>query len=289
MINLKPTPRHVENIKKHKGLFEKWKMWPFAYYDGNNYYFLTLYDQRFKGITGYLMLGQDGSVLPFEEAKEPAFKLINYNSIIAQTISEIIPQAYKDTSHFKETIKYLTKYRQNLIDADPRIESSIHQILEATEKTLGIEKTLKDAAKEISYAQKSVTDEKGYFDQALLDELRDESYKYSEVMYEYGIRETALKPHYEAVTALFKEKSVKLNLYAKLKIKDLMKLSHRSIDKQLKKSQSAFETDYYGEKVMIDKNRIKESLIEKRHRDGDAYFEELIIPIIRNPEKGGDS
>ncbi|MEK5037276.1 hypothetical protein [Sporosarcina sp. FSL K6-3457] len=287
MINLKPTPRHVENIKKHKGLFEKWKMWPFAYYDGNNYYFLTLYDQRFKGITGYLMLRQDGSVLPFEEAKEPAFKLINYNSIIDATITVIIPQAYKDTTHFKETIKYLTKYRQNLIDADSRIESSIQQILEATEKTLGIERILKDGIQDLGQAQLSVTNEKGYFDQAFLDELEDEAYKYSAVMYEYAIRETALKPHYEAVMVLLKENPVKLNLYAKLKIRELMKLSHRSIDRQLKKSKNNFETDRHGNKIMIDKTRIKQSFMEKGCKDGESYFKEIIVPKIRNPRKGG--
>lgn len=72
MINVKPTKTHEKNIHLHKKLFEKWDMWDFAYFDGKDYYFLTLYEQLFKGITGYLILDYKGNIVPFEQAKPPA-------------------------------------------------------------------------------------------------------------------------------------------------------------------------------------------------------------------------
>ena len=101
MINVKPTDKHVENIKKYKKWFEKWDMWDFAYKDKNNYYFLVLYEVPIKGISGYVFLDEKGEIVSFQEAVKYGTSLINFNTNMDEQIKKTLPQMKKNPAAFQ--------------------------------------------------------------------------------------------------------------------------------------------------------------------------------------------
>jgi hypothetical protein len=111
MINTKPTPKHIESIKNYKKFLEKWDMWVFAYFDGTEYYFLNQYISKIRGICGYLILDRNGEVIPFNQAKEVLFLLVNYNTMMSQAISDILPQMKKRMDPFQARVNLLVKHR----------------------------------------------------------------------------------------------------------------------------------------------------------------------------------
>ncbi len=102
MINTKPTSKHKESIKTYRKLFEKWDMWDYAYYDGSEYYFLNQYISKIRGISGYLILDLSGNVIPFHQAKDIFRFIVNFNTMMSQAISDILPQMKKTCRPFKK-------------------------------------------------------------------------------------------------------------------------------------------------------------------------------------------
>lgn len=284
MINTKPTSNHIKSIKNYKKFLEKWDMWDFAYYDGSEYYFLTQYISSIKGISGYLILDSKGEVVPFIKAKEYLKYLINYNTLMSNTISGILPQMKKNMSPYKEKIQLLTKYQQAFYNLSPGEAESVGRIINETNQILEIPNLLNSIYYKLGDYQRIITTDQGYFDLDLLGEIKDTFNQYREVMYKYGIRERALMKDYETVLDSLKKVEEEVTGQDQRKIKNLLTASIQSNQGALEKSMREFEYDDKGNKVFIDQTRIKESLGEKVEKEGAKHFEKKVLSILRNPK-----
>ncbi len=284
MINTKPTPKHIESIKKYKKILEKWDMWDFAYYDGSEYYFLNQYISYIKRISGYLILNSQGNAIPFSQAKEYFRYLINYNTMLAQTISDILPQMKKNMSPFQERVQLLIKYREAFNSLTSVEAESAARIINETNKTLEMPNLLNDIYYTIGTYQQQITMEKGYFDLELLKKIRSTFNQYREVMYKYGMRERSLNKDYDIVVNSLKNLKGKIPAKDRRNIKILLVSAKQSNQGALEKSMREFEQDDNGNKVFIDQTRLKESLAEKFKKDGLKYFEEKMVIKLRNPK-----
>ncbi len=286
MINTKPTTRHIESIKSYKKFLEKWDMWDYAYYDGSEYYFLNQYLTKIQGsISGYLILDRKGEVIPFRKAKEILISLVNFNTLMSQAISDILPQMKKNMSPFQERVKLLIKHRDlfSTFSSAETVES-VDRIINETNISLEIPQVLNDIFYTLSDYQIETKDKKGYFDQEFLEKVRRTFNGYRVTMYNYGMRERSLIKDYDIVVNSLND------LYGKIPAKELRDIKHLLVTAKqsnlgaLEKSMIEFEQDEEGNKVMIDQSRIEESLEEKFDKEGVKYFEEKMIVKLRNPK-----
>ncbi|WP_110067710.1 hypothetical protein [Cytobacillus oceanisediminis] len=284
MINTKPTPKHIENIKKYKKFLEKWDMWDFAYFDGSEYYFLNQYRTSIKGISGYLILNSQGSAVPFSQAKEYFRYLINYNTMLAQTISDILPQMKKNMSPFQERVQLLSKYRGAFNNLTTIEAASADRIINETNKTLEMPSLLNDIYYSIGDYQRKIMEEKGYFDLEILKKIRSTFNKYREVMYKYGIRERDLMKDYDTVVDCLDKLGAQIPVQDKRNIKKLLIAAKQSNQGALEKSMREFELDEDGNEITIDPTRLSESLEEKFEKEGSKYFNEKMVTKLRNPK-----
>jgi len=283
MINTKPTPRHTDSIKKYKKLFEKWDMWDFAFFDGAEYYFLVQYSAPVKGISGYLILNHAGDVIPASKAKEPFRHLVNYNTMMSQAISGILPQMKKPMGPFEERAKLLKQYQQTFRELFPIESASVDRIIFETSKTLENPKILNDIYYTLADYQKKIKNELGYIDLNLLNKVRDTFNQNRVLMYTYGLRERSLNKDYDAVVNVIDRAGENIPSRDREKIKKLLNTGKDSNQGALEKSMRQFEWDEKGNKVYIDESRLEESLEEKFDNDGKMYFEEHMIIKLRNP------
>jgi len=284
MINVKPTDKHVENIKKYKKWFEKWDMWDFAYKDKNNYYFLVLYEVPIKGISGYVFLDEKGEIVSFQEAVKYGTSLINFNTNMDELIKKTLPQMKKNPAAFQALLTLLTDYKQAFLKVDESIENAIDRIIVGIEKTLQMNPKLEEIYYEIGYMQREVTREKGYLDEDLLARINDKMLDIRTIMYSYGLREFHLTPDYQMVLNVIKNNQIEMpkpNLNA---LKGNIMAAIDSNNTTLKKSMRSFETDFDGNEVYIDPNDVKGSLKKKTEKSIGTEFEKLIVPLIRNPK-----
>lgn len=285
MINTKPTPKQIETIKSYKKFFEKWDMWDYAYYDGSEYYFLNQYLSKIKGISGYLILNRDGKVAPYKQAKDVFRFMVNFNTMMSQAISDILPQMKKNMSPFQERVKLLTKHRgvfNSLPSADAA--ASADRIIKETNITLENPKVLNDIYYTLADYQKETKKEKGYFDQEFLEKVRSTFNSYRELMYNYGIRERSLIKDYDIVVDSLDHLEGQIPAKDRKMIKTLLIAAKQSNQGALEKSMREFVQDDKGNKVFIDQTRLKESLEEKFDREGLIYFEENMVVKLRNPK-----
>ncbi|MFO1442103.1 hypothetical protein KDN24_02465 [Bacillus sp. Bva_UNVM-123] len=283
MINTKPTPKHLETIQEYKKMFEKWDMWDFAYFDGSEYYFLTLYNQPIRGITGYLILNQAGFAIPFSEAKHPAYCLISYNTLVHFAISNILPQIHKEMAPYKQFVSLLQKHRAVILAESPNMGDSIHKMITYTEDALQNSDKLNEIIRSLSYYQDKITKEVGFFDDTLLAKMQEEGAKYNEIMYVYGLREREMMPDYQQlIDFIHSNASSRIPRMDKWKLLHLIKAAMQSNKGALEKSLAGFEQDENGNRVTFDLNNIRESLQKQRTADGVVAFNKKSIPLIRN-------
>ncbi|QED46421.1 hypothetical protein [Cytobacillus dafuensis] len=284
MINTKPTKLHIKNIKQYKNLLEKWDMWDFAYFDGNDYYFLTLYDHMLKGISGYLILDYEGNVLPFEKAEVPATALNRFNTMIHGAMQEMVPQMLKNMDPYKEVVSLLTQHKSDLIWRDPELASSIEKVIRYTTHALGISKRTEDIVNTLGHLQNIATKEQGYFNNEILNEMRNECIKYNVMMYEYGLNEFELMDDYEKIIKNLNEKPSDIPSSAQKKIIALLTASIQSNKGALTKTMKVFEDEFKEMNVHIDHANLEQSFDKKMERSRVKAFEEKIGPKIRNPK-----
>ncbi|MGD6857954.1 hypothetical protein ACQCVO_23230 [Bacillus infantis] len=281
MINVKPTKEHMKNIKKHKKFLEKWEMWDYAYYDGHKHYFLVVYNSITGGITGYLILGEMGEEVPYSEAKEPAYYLNRYNTMVHYTINGIVPRMNKNMKPYEDMIELLGKHKADLVQQEPDLNSAIEQIVEYTQKNVQEASYVRDIVYTLGGYQREITRERGYFDREFLKVMEDEYGRYSEIMYTYGLREREMQPDYKRMYRLLESGKVSAP-----KLRSLLKAAIETNEKELEKSMATFEKDDQGNSLEIDKNNIKGSLSDNKTKLGRKDFEKLIVPFVRNPESG---
>jgi hypothetical protein len=281
MINVKPTKEHVKNIKEHKKFLEKWDMWDFAYFDGSEYYFLTVYNSITGGITGYLVLNDRGEDIPFSQAKEPAYYLNRYNTMVHNTINGIAPRMNKNMKPYEDMIALLGKHKADLVQQEPDLHKSIDKIIDFTQKNIQEASSVRDIVYTLGGYQREITRERGYFDKDFLKVMEDEYGRYSEIMYTYGLREREMQEDYQKMYRLLDSGKVSAG-----KLKILLKAAIETNEKELEKSMATFEKDDQGNSLEIDNNNIRESLSLNKTKQGRKDFEKLIAPLIRNNKTG---
>lgn len=285
MINTKPTPKHIENIKNYKKFLEKWNMWDYAYFDGTEYYFLNQYLSKIKGISGYLILDRNGEVIPFNQAKGIFLLLVNYNTMMSQAISDILPQMKKKMTPFQERVNLLIKHRDLFTTlSSGETLTSVDRIIKESNISLEMPKLLNDIYYTMADYQIEIRDKKGYFDQELLERIRKTFSGYRLTMYNYGMRERSLIKDYDIVVHSLNELDGKIPAGDIKKIKNLLIGAKQSNQDALEKSMREFEQDEEGNKVIIDQTRLEESLEVKFDKEGIKYFEEKMIVKLRNPK-----
>ncbi|RYI28807.1 hypothetical protein EVU96_12805 [Bacillus infantis] len=278
MIYVKPTKQHIQNIKNNKKFLEKWDMWDFAYFDGKEHYFLTAYHSITGAITGYLILNRHGQAVPLAEAKEPAFMLIRYNTLVHNTISELVPRTNPNMKPFEDLAKLLKENKSRLIGIDSKAVVSADRIIQHCETSIQESKEVREIVLTVGGYQREVTREKGYFDEVFYEKMNDEILKYSEMMYKYGLRQRELQGDYEHLSRLLE--TGQLN---ERKLKGLLKDVQRSNKDTLEKSMASFERDSEGNRIDINPQNIKAVLQEIKRRDGEKHLAEKSLPLIRNP------
>ena len=284
MIQVKPTDKHLENIKKYKKLFEKWDMWDFAYKDNDRYCFLVLYEIPIKGISGYLFLNKNGEVLSFYDAVKYGTPLINFNTIMDELIKKTLPQMKKDPSAYKQLLTLLTEYEQAFLKVDESVKHSINRIIAGTKETLQMNTKIEEVYYEIGYMQREVTKERGYLDEDLLAKINDKMLDIRTILYSYGLREKNLSPDYQAILRVLKDKNVEMPKSKNFALKGNIMAAINSNNTTLEKSMSTFEVDFDGNAVYINPNDIKGSLKEKSENSIGKEFEKIVVPLIRNPK-----
>lgn len=284
MINTKPTPKHLETILEYKKMFEKWDMWDFAYFDGSEYYFLTLYDQPIRGITGYLITNQAGFAIPFSEAKHPAYCLISYNTLVHFAISNILPQIHKEMAPYERFVSLLQKHRAMILAESPNMGDSIHKMITYTEDALQNRDKLNEIISTLSYYQEKITKEDGFFDDTLLATMQEEGDKYNEIMYVYGLREREMMADYQKlIDFLHSKDSVRIPRMDKWRLLHIVKAAMLSNKGALEKTLAKFEHDENGNRVTFDLHNIRESISKQRTADGLVAFNKKSVLLIRNP------
>lgn len=280
MINVKPTANHIRNIKKHKKLLEKWKMWGFAYYDGNDYYYMAQYTQITGSLTGYLVLNQNGEDLPLNQVVSQAYYLVRYNTMVHNTISAMAPQMAKSRKTYEEMLDLLKKNQYEIERARPDLTESIRRMIELNEFSVKMPDKIREIVYTLGGYQREITRDRGYFDQQFFDVIDDEYGKYSELMYSYGIQERDLQNDYTRLNEALDD--IAISSTDKRKLKALLKATQETNDKELKKSLESFEKDEQGNQLYIDLNDIKDSLAKNREDIGKRDFHKITVPIIRN-------
>lgn len=283
MINLKPTANHLKNIKEHKRFLEKWDMWEFAYFDGYDYYFVVQYTRRMTdSITGYIILNTEGEALPFDQVEVPAYNLILYNTMVHNTISDMIPQMHKGMKPFQQMYDLLNNHQSEMVKACPNISESIEKIIESISLSLKQPEITREIVYTLGGYQRQITRERGYFDLDFLKVMQDEAGKYSEMMYKYGLREIGLRKDYDRIYDCLKSSNTSIPKRERKKLMGLIKACTESNDNQLRKSLRTFEIDEQGNELYIDLKSIKESLARNREEIGKRDFQKIIVQIIRN-------
>ncbi|MDW2879577.1 MULTISPECIES: hypothetical protein [Bacillaceae] len=281
MINVKPTKEHIKHIKEHKKFLEKWDMWDFAYFDGEEYYFLTAYNSITGGITGYLLLTYDGRVVPLSKAKNPAFMLIRYNTLVHNTIAELVPRANPDMKPFEDLVKRLKDNKTLLMGIDTGLGASADKIIEHCEKSIQESKEVREIVLTVGGYQREVTRDRGYFDEEFYEKMNEEILRYSEMMYRYGLRQRELEGDYERLYYVMETGQI-----SERRLKALLKAVRESNKDALEKSMATFERDSEGNQMDIDLKNIKASLKELKRKDGQKHLEEKSLPLIRNSSTG---
>jgi hypothetical protein len=281
MINVKPTKEHLKNIKKHKKFLEKWDMWDFAYYDGSTYYFLTAYNSITGGITGYLILNESGDEVPYNLAKEPAYYLISYNTLVHNTINGIAPRMNESMKPHHDMIELLNNHKAELIQQDPGLSEAINRIINYTQKNIQEASYVRDIVYTLGGYQREVTRERGYFDKNFLAVMENEFGRYSEIKYTYGLREREMQPDYQRMYRLLDSGKISAP-----KLKSILKAAIETNEKELEKSMSTYEKGPEGVSLDIDRNNIRDSLSQNRSAQGERDFEKTSALLIRNQKSG---
>lgn len=284
MINVKPTANHIKNIKKHKKLLEKWKMWGFAYYDGNDYYYMAQYTQITGSLTGYLVLNQKGEDLPLSQVLSQAYYLVRYNTMVHNTISAMAPQMAKSRKTYEEMLHLLKNNQHEIVRARPDFTEAIRKMIELNEFSVKMTERIREIVYTLGGYQREITRDRGYFDQQFFDVMDDEYGKYSELMYKYGIQERDIHKDYAVLSEALDTGNMAISSSDKKKLKTLLKATQETNEKELKKSLETFEKDDQGNQLYIDLNNIKESLAKNREDIGKRDFQKITVPIIRNKQ-----
>lgn len=281
MIDVKPSKEHLKNIKEHKKFLEKWDMWDFAYYDGSEYYFLTAYNSITGGITGYLILNDKGEEISYSQAKEPAYYLISYNTLVHNTINGLAPRMNKNMQPYLDMVELLSNHKAEIVQQEPGLSGAIDQIIDYTQKNIQEAAYVREIVYNLGGYQREVTRERGYFDKEFLRVMENEFGRYSEIMYTYGIREREMQPDYQKLYRLLDSGKISIS-----KLKSILKAAIETNEKELEKSMSTYERDPDGASLEIDRNNIKESLRVNRSVQGKKDFEKISAPLIRNHKSG---
>ncbi|WP_077210660.1 hypothetical protein [Bacillus dakarensis] len=282
MINVKPTAKHIKSIKKHKRFLEKWKMWGFAYYDGEDYYFAAQYTQITGSLTGYLILNQDGEDLPLSQVLSQAYYLVRYNTMVHNTISAMVPQMAKSRKTYEEMLGLLKNNQHEIVKQRPDLTEAVRKMIELNEYSVKMSDKIREIVYRLGGYQRDITQGRGYFDQKFFDVMDDEYGKYSELMYKYGIQERDLQKDYARLSEALDISNISISSSDKRKLKTLLKATQETNEKELTKSLETFEKDDQGNQLYIDLNNIKESLAKNREDIGKRDFQKITVPIIRN-------
>lgn len=259
-------------------------MWDFAYFDGKEYYFLTLYEQVLRGITGYLILDYKGNIVPFEQAKSPALSLVSFNTMIHGAMQEMVPQMLKNMSPYKEVVSLLSQHKMGLVSKYPELESSVEKVIHSTEHALGNSKRIEDFINTLGHLQRSATRERGYFDEETLNSMQYECVKYNAMMYQYGLNEFDLMNDYKQIINRLRDEPANIPALSRKKLISLLNDSIQSNNGALKKTIKEFDDGFKEENVHLDPNNLIKSFDDKMNIGGLRAFEEKIIPKIRNPK-----
>ncbi|MBS4193295.1 hypothetical protein KHA94_24735 [Bacillus sp. FJAT-49705] len=284
MIETKPTKTRQKSIKQYKKLLEKWDMWDFAYFDGNDYYFLTLYEQMRKGITGYLILDYEGNVLPFEQAKAPATSLIRFNTMIHGAMQEMVPQMLKNMDPYKKVVSLLSEHKTNLSSKDPELASSVDKVISYTTYAIGNSKRIEDFVNTLGQLQRIATKKQGFFDDEILNEMRDVCIKYNAMMFEYGLNEFELMDDYQQIINSLNEEPTNIPSSSRKKMIALLTASIDSNNGALTKTMKGFDDDFKQVNVQIDPANLEQSFNKMMEKSRLIAFEEKIAYKIRNPK-----
>ncbi|WP_210367935.1 hypothetical protein [Bacillus sp. REN3] len=284
MINTKATPRHLGSIKKYKKFYEKWDYWGYAYFDGSDYLFLTQYLTPIGGMSGYLILNQDGDAVPYSQAEKPYNYILQYNTIMSQAISDLYPQIKKDMAPYKERTALLTRHRKAFEVLSLEERESVDRIIKETNITLENPVLLQEIFDTLVDFQKKVEKEQGFFDFELLTEIKNTFNQNRVVMYSFGIREKSLVQDYETVINSLDKVSGQIPSNDLRKIKNLLIAAKQSNQTTLEKSLQQFEQDELGNEAVIDMQKLDESLEEKFELEGKIFFEEKMLGKLRNPQ-----
>ncbi|RIW29051.1 hypothetical protein D3H55_20050 [Bacillus salacetis] len=276
-INVKPTKQHKVNIKKHKKIFEKWDMWDFAYFDGKEYYFLTVYNSLFGKVTGYLLLDKSGKEPDVEKVKEAAYYLICYNTLVHNVITGMVPRMNMNMAPYQQMVKLLAEHKKEIVRADPELEGTVERIIALNKIIVEEASQVREIVYTVGGLQREITRGSGFFDQEFLQKMEEEAGRYSFNMYTFGLREREMQPGYQRIYQLISKGRVKAP-----RLRALLKAAIETNEKELEASMSTFERDQKGNPLQIDRENIPESLVYNRQMQGQKDFDELIMPIIRN-------
>lgn len=196
----------------------------------------------------------------------------------------MLPQMKKDMSPFKERVQLLTEYREVFQRLSPEVAVSANRIIEETNNTLEIPAILNDVFYTLGNYQRQVKNKQGFLDNNLLQEVRRTFNQYRIISYEFGIRERLLVKHYEIVLDSLNDVSDEIPSNHRKKINNLLIAAKQSNQTTLEKSMLQFEQDDLGNKIVIDPNRIGESLQGKFDIEGQRYLEQNMLNILRNPK-----
>ena len=284
MIKLQASKKHLDNIAKYKKMFEKWKVWSYVFKEEDNLCFLALYKHPLKGISGYLFLDEYGAVWPYEKAVQYGTPMIEFNTILTETMNKMLPRMHLDTTPFQEKLDLIVKEKQNIINIDPSMKIVLNEVIDATEKALNMNSEIKEIYYAIGHLQRKVTRERGYLDQKLLDNVNDKLYDQHEIFYSYGLRERKMNGHYKKIIHFLKNNKHQISRGNYNKLLRNLQAAISSNESVLEESMKHFETDVNGNKVFIDPNNIKGSLLKKDEIRREREFELEIASYIRNPK-----
>lgn len=281
MINVNPTAEHLQQINQHKKFLEKWDMWQFAFLLEGNYYFLVQYKQITGKISGYLILDGNGQKVSRDQAVKAGYYLIRYNTLLQNTIDHIGPRMHKSVKPFKDTLMLLEKNKGILIEENPQLADSIYRIMAFLKENIESPAYMKEIYYTIGGYQREVTGKLGYFDREFLNKMDDETLKYSETMYRYGITQRKLKEEYHQLGKAA-EQSLRLSALDKRNLIGLLKAAVDSAEEELEKSLATFEKDTNGKPLYIDPENIGKSIQTNEINQGKQDYEKSMVPKFRN-------
>lgn len=269
------------NFKKYKRFLETIDIAKYTVIYNESRFRVAAYN-KLGSTKGYLVLRENGEVVPRDEAISPYRMFITFNSYMFALHEQGLAESKKPTAIFKDTINLLNEIKPLVIKSKDDIVTAINniQILDDGYKRI----------KEIQPESMKIYNEmmkEGFLDQTVLDKITALMKEFTCLQYKHLYIQIRAKEQFVSIST---ELSTVINSLSgderKLatKAEDVFKfLTEEKYQSGLRKSLIEFEKDPQDNQVtFFEHSNWEEALNQNSDEKNDILFEKTLLSQLRN-------